>query len=118
MELDFVRSGGFAGPATQVEGKVSMAGTSGEVTSANGYSRKLSVDETTKLQAMATAAVKQKAAANGPGDLRDGFQYDVTFTGADGTKQSVVTHGETDVTGIFSWVRTECDKIWKFRTGS
>ena len=117
MELEFVRSGGFAGMATQVEGKVTLDGTAGQVTSSSGYNRKLTSEEAAKLQSMADAALSQSAGPSGPGELRDGYQYDLTITTGDGKKRSIVTHGDSGVTGIFSWVRTECENIWKFRAG-
>ncbi|MES1258639.1 MAG: hypothetical protein ABUS51_09415 [Acidobacteriota bacterium] len=117
MELEFARSGGFAGMATQVAGNVTLHGSAGQVTGPAGYHRKLNPEETAKLLSLANAALKQPDSPGGSGDLRDGYQYDITVITGDGKKHAIVTHGDAAVTGIFGWVRTECENIWKFRTG-
>ena len=50
MEMIFARSGGFAGAATDVEGKVTFAGTSARVTAGPSYERELSENETRELR--------------------------------------------------------------------
>ncbi len=119
MEINFTRSGGFAGMLTQIEGKVVFSGGNAQVSSgSSGYARKLSPQEAAILRSGAEAAAKQQITSS-PGAVRDGYQYDIRVTTDDGKTRQVTEHGESadaPMSALAEWVRKECDKIWEHRT--
>jgi hypothetical protein len=120
MEINFMRSGGFAGMLTQIEGKVVFDDNSAQVTSnPSGYMRKLNQQETAALRSAAEAVAKQQTSANDPGPMRDAYQYDIRVTTNDKKTYEITEHGESanpSVHSLTDWVRKECDKIWEYRT--
>jgi phosphohistidine phosphatase SixA len=112
MEIDFLRSGGFAGAATQVDGKVVLSNGGGEVTSGSGYRRQLSGGEASILSSGAAAA--QQSPPNGPGAVRDGYQYDIHIRSGDAQSRSVTLYGEASAK-IAGWIAEECQRIWDYR---
>ena len=86
MEIRFSRSGGLF-PGTGVEGKVIFTERGGEVTSAAGYHRPLAPNEVSRLLAWQRAPGATNA---GPGELRDGFQYDLWTESAHTTGHGAV----------------------------
>jgi hypothetical protein len=115
MEIAWTRSGGIAGSATAIEGKVKFDGGVARVTSDLGYQRDLTPDEIRVLRA-AVGQLPQRQPAF-PGQLRDAYQYDIWVTGDDGRTQSLAVHGDSSlgVENLLDWVRRECDHIWMHR---
>ena len=115
MELDFARSGGFAGPATSIDGKVVIADGIGRVTSSLGYLRDLAPEEVGLLSA-ASARIPRVPSAS-PGRLRDAYQYDIRISQNGGPIQSVTVRGDSspEAADLLAWVRQECDRIWTYR---
>lgn len=115
MELNFSRSGGFAGPATVVEGKVAFEGKVAHVSSGLGYQRDLTSEEASGLRS-AIERTPQNAQVP-PGQLRDAYQYDIQIIGNGSQKQTVTVHGDSwpENAELLDWVRRECDRIWTYR---
>jgi hypothetical protein len=116
MQIKFIRSGGFAGAATNVEGVVKFGDDGAQVNSdAAKYDRKLTAQEAEQLRSAAEAV--SRASAKGPtesGPLRDGYQYEIIVTTNDGK-----THGVTlaedvspETANLRNWVQQESQKIW------
>ena len=121
MQIAFVRSGGFAGMATRVEGAVQFDEHGARVSSgAAGYARDLAPEEAQKLRAAADPQGFANAGSQpaGPGALRDAFQYDITVTTKDGKTHKLTQHGDPTVPGpnaLLEWVKQEADRIWTHR---
>jgi len=116
MEMSFARSGGFAGAATGVTGRVTFARTTARVTGGPSYERDLSESETQELR----DSVMQ-VSANTPGassKRRDGYQFDARVVDDDGSSRSVTLHDgmKSGSSYLLDWVRQECDHIWRSRT--
>jgi hypothetical protein len=118
MEIGFRRSGGFAGAATAIEGKITFEGGVGRVRSGSGYRRDLTPEETRALR----AAIDQfpPSQPTVPGQQRDAYQYDLWVQWDDGRTQHLVAHDDSSVgsANLLDWVRQECDRIWQQRTSS
>jgi len=115
MEISFVRSGGFVGPATQVEGKAVITESGGSVVSEKtGYRRDLTAEEATKLMDWATAAVSKGPDGTGPGQIRDAYSYRVQVLTGDGKNTELELH-ERSLQPFADWIRTECERIWTER---
>ena len=118
MQIEFVRSGGFAGAATNVEGTVTFDAGGGRVHSDRvQYSRELEPEEARQLRAAAESADASRAksgARTGPGPTRDAYQYDVTLTTDDGKKVKLAAPSG----GLLDWVQAETKRIWAFRAGA
>ena len=114
VQIKFMRSGGFAGMATNVEGKVTTHGDSGEVTAPGGYRRSLDAQEVQLLSQ--SADVKSLSAAASNTAVADGYQYDVTVA-RDGKSQTVTLQGEhpLQTNKLLGWVAQECQRIWEYR---
>jgi hypothetical protein len=115
MELTFTRSGGFAGSATAIEGKVTFDGGVARVTSGLGYQRDLTPEEIQALLA-AIGQFPQRPPVSS-GQLRDEYQYDIRITRDDGHTQDLTVHGDSSpgIENLPDWVRRECDLIWTHR---
>lgn len=114
MEISFVRSGGFAGPATQVEGKAIITKSGGSVVSEKtNYRRDLTAEEAGRLMDWATAAMSRRT-GNGPGQARDAYSYRVQVLAGDGKQTELELH-ELSSQPLADWVRAECERIWAER---
>lgn len=117
MDMHFMRSGGFAGMATQVAGEVVFQNSGAVVTSEpSGYRRELTSSEAQKLRSWADSASAHPVKIQ-PTELRDAYQYDVTVT-CNGKTIQLTTHGEQDnpeLNELMNWIRHECESIWQYR---
>jgi len=114
MQIKFVRSGGFAGAATEVEGTVTIEPDGGKVAAGTaGYQRELPAEEAEHLRT-AAARPQQQAGAAAPSPVRDGFQYDITIQTDEGETHNV-TVSEGAMPGgadkLVKWVQQEARKI-------
>ncbi len=118
MELQFTRSGGFSGMATQVAGTVVFNGNGATVTSGSTkYNHPLTADEAARLRRAAEKS-KSQALNNKDTGLRDAFQYDLQIRTNDGRTSKLQLQGDSsdpDIGFLINWVREECDRIWDFR---
>jgi hypothetical protein len=116
MQIKFVRSGGFAGAATNVEGVVKFGDDGAQVNSdAAKYDRKLAAEEAEQLRNAADAASRMTAKGSAkPGPLRDGYQYEITVTTNDGKTHGLTLAEEVspETANLGSWVQQESQKIW------
>jgi hypothetical protein len=129
MQISFVKSGGFAGPMTRVQGTVNLKDNQPEVTGDAAYQRRLAPDETAMLRAGAEPALLSQAVAGiasaqargkGAADLE---HYTVNVKTADGKSHEVTfnTSGNsTEMVGVppataklFSWIQEEAQQILK-----
>jgi hypothetical protein len=127
VEISFVKSGGFAGPLTRVQGTVHLGdGATGhqqaQVTGDSSYQRQLAPSETEMLRAGAQPESLSKAAAamaeqaGGPADLE---QYTINVKTADGQQHQAIFHtsganeqGVPPATAKFlAWLQQEAQKI-------
>jgi len=123
MEIKFVRSGGFAGAATNVAGTVEFGEHGAQVNAeATDYRRELAAQEGAQLRADADPGELAKAAPPAGGAVRDGYQYDVTVVTKDGKSQSVtLSPGDKATPGVArlgSWIQDETEKIWRYRVAA
>jgi hypothetical protein len=111
MEMIFVRSGGFAGVATDVEGKVTFASRSARVTAGPSYKRELSENETLELRESMMQVSQNLAGV--PSKRPDSFQFDIRIVGDDGSSRSVTVHDGAKLGSNYlaDWVRQECNRI-------
>ena len=130
MQIKFLRSGGFAGAATNVAGTVEFTAHGAQVSGkATGYHRDLSAQEVEKLLAAAVPSdlekVKQAASSTGP--IRDGYQFEITVAVKGGPPLSLTLgQGLADQMKAVSpaaaylgaWIEEEADKIWNHRVNS
>ena len=127
MQIKFVRSGGFAGAATNVAGTVQFDEQGAQVKGeTGGYHRELNAQEAQQLRAAAepSGLAKAGAAQSSPGATRDGYQYDITVVTKDG-KSHTLTLGDTSpdalrklapgAAELGSWIQEEAQKIWSHR---
>jgi hypothetical protein len=127
MQIKFVRSGGFAGAATNVAGRVEFDEHGGKVDGdATDYHRELTPQEAERLRTDAdpSALSSAKTALSAPGAIRDGYQYDITVVTKDGKSHSLTLgEGASDqlqavapgVADLRSWIQAEAQKIWSHR---
>ena len=123
MQIEFVRSGGFAGAATNGEGTVTLEGNGGRVRSDMvQFSRDLTPDEARQLRAAGESAAGSKAkdaAKSDPGPTRDAYQYDVSITNDAGkTIKLAAPAAAPEAKTLLEWVQAETKKIWTFRAGA
>src|SRR5689334_14761000 len=126
-EIKFVRSGGFAGAATTVAGRVQFdehgARVDGE---ASGYHRELPAGESERLRASADPGTFDRArtAISGSGAVPDAYQYEIAVVTGDGKSHSLTLgDGKSDqlraaspeAQELLSWIQQEAQKIWKQR---
>jgi broad specificity phosphatase PhoE len=115
MKITFVRSGGFAGMATNVEGTVTFDATGAHITSTKGsFHRDIPLSEATLLRSAIQAALGSTANPDPPSQVRDGYQYDITVTTDDGKTHSI-TFGDGSLripAALKQWIKDEVAKIW------
>jgi hypothetical protein len=115
MKITFVRSGGFAGMATNVEGTVTFDATGAHITSTKGsFHRDIPLSEATLLRSAIQAALGSTANPGPPSQVRDGYQYDITVTTDDGKTHSI-TFGDGSLqipAALKQWIKDEVAKIW------
>jgi hypothetical protein len=112
MEISFIRSGGFAGSATNVAG-VAHLDANGAHVSASGtdYQRDLPATEAKQLKDATSAVLRRGKETAAPNPTRDGFQYDISVKTEDGTIDKL-----TDIPPFLSeWVQQETKSIWEYR---
>ena len=122
MQISFRRSGGFAGPATNVQGTVNLDNNPMQVTSGNtGYRRELSRQEAEQLR-QAVNALRNSTAQNEPplhsSPVRDSYRYYITVGTANGEKQEVEINPAGDspeLAYLARWIQQETQKIWAYR---
>jgi phosphohistidine phosphatase SixA len=115
-QIKFLKSGGFAGMATNVEGTATLRDHSGEVTSVDNYHRTLTTRELELLRHGADP--KRLETAGTQNAVPDGFQYEITVTPENGKSQTVTFHGEPpsgQPNSLYNWVAQECRRIWDHR---
>jgi len=122
MQIKFIRSGGFAGAATNVEGVVKFDDDGAQVNSdAAKYDRKLPAQEAEQLRTAADSASRAKGSAD-PGPVRDGFQYEITVVTNDGKAHGLTLAGDStnspDTAKLGDWVQQETQKIWAHKTSN
>ncbi len=114
MQVELVRTGGFAAPATRVAGTLIFDDAIAHVTSeGTGYHRDLPAPEADSLR----AAVRQdpldqvRSAPPGAAATPDSYQYRVTIT--ENGKTRVIT---LPAEGAFiRWIQQETESIWQYR---
>jgi len=124
VQIKFVRSGGFAGAATRVEGTVDLKSDHPAfISQGAGYQRSLSPPEVEELRCAADPSAKcsSQAASFNPAPVPDGLQYDVTITTSDGKARKITIRPDShsDFAGIApelaGWIQEEAKKIWEHR---
>jgi len=125
MEISFVKSGGFAGPMTRIQGKINLRDGAAEVTGDASYHRQLDANETQMLRAGAEPSLlsetgKQIAAAPGGRGAADLEHYTVTVKTSDGKTQEISLNipGGPENQSIapaaahfLNWLQSEAQKI-------
>jgi phosphohistidine phosphatase SixA len=129
MQISFVKSGGFAGAMTRVQGTVDLEDGHAEVNGDAAYHRSLTPNEAEALRAGAEPSVLAQAASQiaatqakrkGMGDLE---QYDISVKTSDGKTHSVklnTSGSSTELEGVspaaakfLQWLRRESQNILK-----
>lgn len=126
MQIQFVRSGGFAGAATNVTGTVNFDESGAQVISeGTKYARELPPQEAEQLRTSADPAHLAEA-LNGPAaessPVRDGYQYQISLATKDGKTHKLEVNADGSVKKIspelqalLAWVQQEAQKIWAHR---
>jgi hypothetical protein len=121
VQIKFVRSGGFAGAATNVAGTVQFDEHGGTVNGeGTDYHRELTPQEVERLRADAAPGVLAGAQTAGSASsaVRDGYQYDITVVADDGKSHSSTLGEDGGVADLRSWIEEESQKIWSHRVSS
>jgi hypothetical protein len=119
MQIKFVRSGGFAGRATRVEGAVTFNPDGAIVTSDDGkYHRNLTLAEAEQLRTAAGAAI-DAGKPEKPTPVRDAFSHLVTIVTKDGKTHQMTLDNSANpkASSLSEWVQTESQQIWEHRIG-
>jgi hypothetical protein len=127
VQISFVKSGGFAGRMTRVEGAIDLRDSHGEITGAGGYHRQLESKEIDMVRAGAQPQLLFQAAstlasvAAASGGMADVEQYKVNIKTSDGKDQEIIlsTSGADDelnqvppaAAKFISWLQQETQKI-------
>lgn len=120
MKLHFVRSGGFIGPASRVEGSVDLDQEGGSVSSGPlSYRRALSEEETSNLKKIFQDVSSLKNSSL-PKTTPDAYQFDVTVQWNDGSHQSVTIQPQTTSDSsshsyLSQWLQDETQKMWQHK---
>ena len=99
MRISFVKSGGFAGPMTRVEGRIDLSGEHGTISGDGSYHRDLTTTEVQQLrsgaqpESLAKAASALAAATSGMADIE---QYNVRVRTDDGKDHDAVLPAPAD----------------------
>jgi hypothetical protein len=124
MKIHFVRSGGFGGAATRVEGDVTFDDHGAQVISEkSGYQRPLAASEAEMLRCAAEPKPKSKNDQPKAAAMPDGYQYDISSVTEDGKVHHLATLPDTanassrtaEEEELFKWVQQESGKIWDYR---
>ena len=128
MQIQFVRAGGFAGPATRVAGTLTFEDSTARVTSdGTGYHRDLPASEAEPLRTAARAAAldKEQGAPGGSPPVPDAFEYRITITPEDEKPYTLTVHGESaspeasrlppKTAYLVRWIQQEAQAIWQYR---
>jgi hypothetical protein len=124
MKIHFVRSGGFGGAATRVEGDVTFDGQGAQVISEkSGYQRPLAASEAEMLRCAAEPKPKSKNNPAKGTPMPDGFQYDISTVTDDGKVHHLPSLPDTANTSsrtpedeeLFRWVQQESGRIWDYK---
>ncbi len=119
MQIKFVRSGGFAGAATNVAGTVEFGEQGAQVhAEATDYHRELAPQEGEQLRADADPGALANAAVPATGAVRDGYQYDIAVVTKDGKSHSLTLRQGDKATRLGSWIQDEAEKIWRYRVAA
>lgn len=113
MQIRFVRSGGFAGRATNVEGIVTFEDDTAKVTAAPSYERDVPEQEAALIRQAADPARLAAAKSGKPGPSRDAYQYEVTIEDDNGHGQTFTVSPSAENLG--DWVQKETERIWSHR---
>jgi hypothetical protein len=124
MKIHFVRSGGFGGAATRVEGDVSLDDHGAQVISEKaGYQRPLAASEAAMLRCAAEPKPKSKNNLPKAAAMPDGYQYDISTVTDDGKVHHLASLSDTANTSsrtpeeeeLFKWVQQESGRIWDYK---
>jgi hypothetical protein len=124
MKIHFVRSGGFAGAATRVEGDVTFDDHGAQVISQkSGYQRPLAASEAEMLRCAAEPKSKSKDSQPKAAAMPDGYQYDISTVTDDGKVHHLASLQDTangssrtpEEEELFKWVQQESGKIWDYK---
>jgi hypothetical protein len=123
MKIHFVRSGGFGGAATRVEGDVTFDEHGAHVSEKSGYQRTLSASEAEMLRCAAEPKPKSKNNPPTAAPVPDGYQYDISTVTDDGKIHHLTTLKDTADTSsrtpeegeLFKWTQQESGKIWDYK---
>ena len=117
VTISFVRSGGFAGAATEVKGVAKLSDGGGAVSSADGYSRELTPEEAGQLRSLVSSKLAEKGTSAGAGSGADMYQYEINVMTPDGKSHKVAAVPETGMSGedLAQWVKQESDRIWQHK---
>src|SRR5262249_46748569 len=109
MQMEFSRSGGFAGMATSINGVVTFQQDAGEVSSSNGYHRVLTSAETDLLRKTLAQPDIRSSSANT--NLRDAYQYHIVLKLENKKSQSFILQEGApgaNENSLLSWIVQEC----------
>ncbi len=120
VAITFSKSGGFASPATDVYGRVTMVNGQGQVQSTDrshkpdgAYQRSLSPAEVEQFSPpRLLESSRRLAGPKGP----DQFVFDVHAQPGDGAPM-ILKFGETTRDPVARWFIDEADRIWQARLG-
>ena len=124
MKIHFVRSGGFGGAATRVEGDITFDDHGAQVISAkSGYQRPLAASEAEMLRCAAEPKSKSKNNPPKASPMPDGYQYDISTVTDDGKVHHLTTLPDTanassrtpEDEELYKWVQQESGKIWDYK---
>jgi hypothetical protein len=124
MKIHFVRSGGFGGAATRVEGDVTFDNHGAQVISEkSGYQRPLTASEAEMLRCAAEPKPKSKDNQPKAAAMPDGYQYDISTVTEDGKVHPLASLQDTandssrtaEEEELFKWVQQESGKIWDYK---
>jgi hypothetical protein len=124
MKIHFVRSGGFGGAATRVEGDVTFDDHGAQVISEkSGYQRPLTASEAEMLRCAAEPQSKSKNNQPKAAAMPDGYQYDISTVTDDGKVHPLASLPDTtNASGrtpeeeeLYKWVQQESGKIWDYK---
>jgi hypothetical protein len=124
MKIHFVRSGGFGGAATRVEGDVTFDDHGAQVTSEKlGYQRPLAASEAEMLRCAAEPQPKSKNNPAKGASMPDGFQYDISTETDDGKVHHLASLADTANTSsrtpedeeLVKWIQQESGRIWEYK---
>ena len=124
MKIHFVRSGGFGGAATRVEGDVTFDDHGAQVVSEkSGYQRPLAASEAEMLRCAAEPQPNSKNNQPKAAPMPDGYQYDISTVTDDGKVHPLASLPDTanassrtpEDDQLFKWVQQESGRIWDYR---